>query len=161
MQTYNPDECAIFCRIKERYGALSNMASGFPITYKDKVIPSSEHLYQITKFIGHDDIIQKILMVQSPYVAKQVSLEYKGFERPDWLRIREKVMKWSCRLKLESNMETFGAVLFSTGDKSIVELSMKDDFWGAKPKGHFLVGNNRLGVILTQLRDEYKDSNNV
>jgi len=62
-------------------------------------------------------------------------------------------MRWCVAAKLVANPTTFLACLLDTGTSDIVELSMKDDFWGAIPTGNRLVGQNMLGKILTDLRD--------
>jgi hypothetical protein len=46
-------------------------------------------------------------------------------------------------------------VLLSSGDRKIVERSRKDRFWGAVPvEDDLLEGENRLGKLLMELRDE-------
>ncbi len=46
------------------------------------------------------------------------------------------------------------AFLDDTGDMPIVEKSLRDDFWGAKPVGDKLVGENVLGELWMILRGE-------
>lgn len=63
-------------------------------------------------------------------------------------------MRWVLRQKLQH--PPFQRVLLETGDRPIVELSYKDQFWGAKPEGHLLVGVNALGRLLMELRQEIR-----
>jgi hypothetical protein len=56
---------------------------------------------------------------------------------------------------LAQHWESFGRLLRSTGDGPIVEISRRDQFWGARPSGEGqLVGLNVLGRLLRKLRDE-------
>ncbi len=85
--------------------------------------------------------------------AKMVGKPYRVDSRPDWDRIRTKIMRWCLQVKLAQNYPTFSALLLETVDLPIVEASRKDDFWGAKPvTPDVLVGNNVLGRLLMELR---------
>jgi hypothetical protein len=67
-------------------------------------------------------------------------------------------MRWCIRIKLTQNWVRFGTVLEKTGQKPIVEESMKDSFWGSKPSDDgVLLGMNVLGRLLMELRDQYRD----
>src|SRR3546814_9008235 len=50
--------------------------------------------------------------------------------------------------KLQS--DGFVAAMAATDGKPIVEISTRDAFWGAKPNGKQLTGQNVLGAILDQ-----------
>ncbi len=67
-------------------------------------------------------------------------------------------MRWCLRVKLAQNHLKFGLLLEATNPLPIVELSVKDSFWGAEPnksqKDH-LVGVNALGRLIMELREEY------
>ena len=55
---------------------------------------------------------------------------------------------------------SFSSLLFSTGDKPIVEESRKDNFWGAKiDDDKTLIGVNALGRLLMELRAELRGPN--
>jgi predicted NAD-dependent protein-ADP-ribosyltransferase YbiA (DUF1768 family) len=77
--------------------------------------------------------------------------------RADWAAVRVEAMLWVLELKLFFNRDTFGTALLSTGDRPIVEVSTKDDFWGCKRIGNELVGNNALGTLLVDVRARFKD----
>ena len=49
-RTYRYDEVCAFRKTKEAFGALSNMASGFPIRINGTFILTSEALYQACRF---------------------------------------------------------------------------------------------------------------
>lgn len=80
-----------------------------------------------------------------------------GLVRNDWedqgLEIRIHSMLWVLELKRRHNPLTFGRELASTGTKSIVEVSSKDDSWGCKDMNGTLVGKNVLDKLLMLLRE--------
>lgn len=89
--------------------------------------------------------------------AKMVGKPHRSATRRDWDVVRVDVMRWCLRVKLAQNWRRFGQLLLATDEKEIVEESRRDDFWGAKPSGHTLVGKNVLGRLLMELRQEARD----
>lgn len=85
--------------------------------------------------------------------------EKAGLVRSDWesrAGVKLKSMLWVLELKLYWNPDTFGAELAKTGKKPVVEISRKDDYWGCKPVGSELVGQNHLGRLLMKVRARQK-----
>jgi predicted NAD-dependent protein-ADP-ribosyltransferase YbiA (DUF1768 family) len=79
--------------------------------------------------------------------------------RSDWEEICVEVMRVCLRLKLSSYRTSFGGLLLSTGDQPIVEESRRnrDDPWSARAKdADTLEGENRLGMLLMELRKELR-----
>ncbi|MBQ0070996.1 MAG: NADAR family protein [Spirochaetales bacterium] len=152
---YKRSESIVFCKTKEAFGGLSNMAAGFPIHINDVTAKSSEALYQALKFPGYPEIQKEIFDASNAYEAKQVSRKYQQNVRPDWCSIRFQVMEWCLKVKLATNWESFSKILKDTGEKPIVELSMKDPIWGAIPSGAELIGTNALGRLLMSVREQY------
>lgn len=77
--------------------------------------------------------------------------------RPDWEDIKVEVMWWCLRVKLGQNVFAMGKLLESTEDRDIVEHSHIDTFWGTvMAKDGRLCGQNVLGKLLMQLREEYR-----
>ena len=66
-------------------------------------------------------------------------------------------MRWCLKVKLAQNFLKFGLLLETTNPKPIVEISNKDEFWGAKKEKNsdLVVGINALGRLLMELRAEY------
>jgi ribA/ribD-fused uncharacterized protein len=160
-RVYKYSEVCVFRKTKELFGGLSNMASGFPIKVNGKHILTSEALYQACRFPHLPEIQQKIISERSPMTAKMVSKPFRSNSRPDWDSVRIEVMYWCLRVKVAQNFMTFGQLLETTHDKSIVEDSSKDAFWGAiqdKTNGSELKGVNALGRLLMKLRQEYNSS---
>lgn len=159
-RSYQRDECATFLKTNERFGGLSNMAGGYPLSINGIRILTSEALYQACRF-PHKPDIQKLIIGQlSPMTAKMKSKPYRKDSRPDWDEARVQIMYWCLRVKLIQHWEKFGELLLSTGDQPIVEESYRDPFWGAKPTDpKVLIGTNALGQLLTELREELKGPN--
>ncbi len=156
---YDKDKSIVFRKTKEKYGGLSNMASGYSINLNGYNILSSEALYQSLKYVD-SEIQKKIIAEKSPMTAKMISKKYKEYIRDDWDDIKIPVMKWCLRVKLINNWAKFGYLLESTGDFDIVEDSYKDQFWGAKQvSDNLLIGRNYLGRLLKMLREEYREVN--
>jgi len=158
MKTYIQDQVVSFCKTREAFGGLSNMAAGYLITLYGVRCRTSEHLYQALKFPNHPEVQAAILEEASPMAAKMVAKRYRHLIRPDWEEIKLSVMPYCLRAKLQCNFQRFGSLLLSTGDADIVEISSKHDtFWGCVPQGDLFVGHNHLGIQLTNLREELID----
>jgi ribA/ribD-fused uncharacterized protein len=157
LRTYRRQEVVIVFRTKDPFGGLSNMASGFPLKVNGRRILTSEALYQACRF-PHLPVVQEMIIAQqSPMTAKMKSRPQRENSRPDWDDVRFRVMRWCLRVKLAQNYEKFGSLLLSTIDRTIVEQSRKDDYWGAKVCGdEVLIGQNVLGRLLMELRELLK-----
>lgn len=153
---WNNKNSIVFCKTKDKFGGLSNMCAGFPIAVNDLTIKTSEALYQSLRFPDNPDIQKAIIEAKSPMTAKMICRENIKLGRKDWEDVKLQLMRWSLQAKLICNWKTFGDVLISTGNKEIVELSYKDNFWGAKPTGEYLEGYNALGQLLKELRNVYR-----
>lgn len=154
---YKREECIVFRKTNEIFGGLSNMAPGFPIEINGNQIRTSEALYQACRFPHLPKLQRTIIEQRSPMTAKMKIKSYLGESRPDWEIIRAKIMRWCLRVKCANNLKKFGALLFATEKRPIVEESQKDEYWGAKTVGNdMLVGANVLGRLLMELREELK-----
>ena len=138
------------------------MAPGFPLCVDGIAIRTSEALYQACRFPHRPDLQRRIIDQPSPMTAKMVGKPFRDDSRPDWERVRTKIMRWCLRVKLAQNFERFSSLLLATGDRPIVEQSRKDDFWGAKPESPSrLVGANVLGRLLMELREIARENGEV
>lgn len=150
---YSMDSVVKFCKTKERFGGFSNMAPNYPLVVAGRNIKYAENLYQACKFPEYPEIQEQIITERNPINAKRISRSYNDLVRSDWEEIRLEIMKWVLEVKLIQNWDSFSRLLISTGNTPIVELSIRDDFWGAKPQGTLLVGENHLGRLLEDLRE--------
>ena len=162
MGEYREGECVVFCKVNEPFGGLSNMAGGFPLDVDGRPVRFSEALYQACRFPHRPDWQAEILAEASPMAAKMKSKKEgrrRDHSRPDWEAIQVDVMRWCLRVKLARNPARFGALLLASRERPIVERSRKDAFWGAVPvtrEEGLLRGENRLGRLLDELREEWR-----
>ncbi|MBN1185367.1 MAG: NADAR family protein [Bacteroidales bacterium] len=155
IRQYPKDSCIVFRKTKEKYGGLSNMASGFPICLGKIYLKSSEALYQSLRYPEFPNIQQEIILQRSPMTAKMISKKYYSFTRPDWESVKYNVMRICLELKLFQNWEKFSAILNETDNLPIVEFAPKGKVWGAIDKGTYYEGINALGRLLMELRKEF------
>lgn len=154
IRIYNRNDSIVFFKTKDDFGGLSNMASGFPVFINDTKILTVEALYQACRYPYSPEIQKRIIEAKSPMTAKMISKSNLDLCRSDWMQIRIPIMRWCLRIKLSEHWKSFGNLLLDSQDKPIVELSFKDDFWGAKPTGELdLVGMNVLGRLLMEARE--------
>ena len=133
------------------------MAPGFRVRVNGTLLLTVEALYQACRYPHIPDLQDFIISQKSPMTLKMRIRQFREDSRPDWDRVRVRIMKWCIRVKLSQNLMRFGNLLLETGDKPIVEDSRKDPFWGAirSSSGH-LVGANVLGRLLMELREELR-----
>jgi ribA/ribD-fused uncharacterized protein len=158
LRTYDRAHCVVFHKTREAFGALSNMAAGFPLYVAGVEILTSEALYQACRFPHLPEIQRLIIQQNSPMTAKMKSKPHRNKTREDWDAVRVGIMKWCLKIKLVQHWNRFGEVLLSTGIRPVVEQSRRDEFWGAvsDSKGSILVGSNVLGRLLMDLRERLK-----
>lgn len=158
VRTYRREQSVVFFRTKEAFGGLSNMASGYPLRVGDTDVHSSEALYQACRYSHLPDVQAEILRQSNAMNAKAVSKDWRQETRPDWVRVRVNVMRWCLRVKALQHEDTFLGLLMSTDTKPIVELSRRDDFWGAlEVATGVLTGRNVLGRLLMEVRRDHME----
>jgi ribA/ribD-fused uncharacterized protein len=150
--------CAVFFKVTEEFGGLSNMAGGWPLRVNGILIGSSEALYQACRFPHRPDWQKEIIIQASPMSAK-MKAKKEGrrdrHSRPDWDVICVEVMRWVLRVKLAQYYLRMKALFQQTAGRSIAEKSRKDRFWGAVEEDDGrLHGRNELGRLLMELRQQ-------
>ena len=153
-RTYDRASSIVFLKTDAPFGGLSNMAGGFPLWVNGIRALTSEALYQACRFPHLPEVQSLIIEQKSPMAAKMKSKPYRHDSRPDWAKARVKIMRWCLRVKLAQNWHAFSELLLETGERPIVEESLKDAFWRAKATDNgTLVGMNVLGRLLMELRE--------
>lgn len=156
MAKYNEEECAVIYRSREKWGALGNMAMGYPIVFDGKTWTSSEALYQACKFENkeHQELVRE---ASNGYMSKQVAKDLPV--REGWLDMRVEVM-FSVLLLKASQHASVLSLLRETQDVQIVEKSLRDSFWGAQPVDFTasLSGDNKLGKLWMAVRRCIEDN---
>jgi len=151
---YHADDVAAFHRVRDPYGMFSNMAAGYPLRVGGIQATSSEAAYQALRFPDLPEFQAEILVLGNPILAKRHAYTRIAETRLDWDAVKVNIMRYVLRAKFCSQQEALLPALAETGDRPIVEVSLRDDFWGAKPDGERLVGRNVLGRLLMELRAE-------
>jgi ribA/ribD-fused uncharacterized protein len=154
------EDCAVFYKVAEEFGGLSNMHNGYPLLVDGVEWGSSEALYQACRYPHQPEWQDEIWEAPHAFVAKLKSKKGGRREqsRKDWDSVRVEIMRWCLRLKLNQHFGRFYDLLRKSGNLAIVERSRKDRFWGAVlEEDGVLRGENQLGRLLMELRDETRE----
>lgn len=139
-------------KFEGQYAFLSNFYTS-PISDGNKIFPTVEHYFQAAK----TDDMRDYLAIQSaltPGISKRFGRKVKL--RSDWEEIKDQVMLDAIRLKFNSQT-TLALQLLATGKSELIEgTTWHDNYWGncTCPKCAKIQGQNKLGKILMQVRDE-------
>lgn len=110
---------------------------------------------------GDSKVAQEVLVADHPKQHKALGRKVKNFDDVVWKANREQIVMAASRAKFTQNAD-LRALLLATKGTSLVEASPYDRIWGiglsaTDPKAQdpkTWRGQNLLGKILTQLRDE-------
>jgi ribA/ribD-fused uncharacterized protein len=136
------------------YAFLSNF---YPheVIFEGDVYPSSEHAFQAAKTVSKAERRQ-IRLASSPGKAKRMGKEVTL--QPGWEDMKINVMLKILRLKFKD--PKLCGLLLATGDSTLIEgNTWRDDFWGQIRKDGRWFGQNYLGKLLMQVRDEINVEN--
>ncbi len=146
-----------FTKVDLPHGWMGNM-SAFPIKYGNKIWKTSEALFQALRF-EDEEIIELIRNEKSPMSAKMKAKKHKAkmILEPRSEQDLEN-MRLVIDLKLAQHPELARKLLI-TGDAYIYENiekrnSVSSRFWGAMFKDNEMIGENWLGKILMEKRDQ-------
>ena len=131
---------------------LSNFAPA-QIEYEGIVYPSNEHFYQAMKTT---DIAKREQIAKAPNAAAAKRMG-KNLRRPNWDLIKDKVMMFGLKQKFAPG-SPLAEKLIQTGNAVLIEgNTWGDTYWGMVAGQ----GENRLGKMLMQIRDELNLSTTV
>jgi ribA/ribD-fused uncharacterized protein len=148
-----------FKKVAEEYGWMGNMAP-YPIKLDGKVWLTSEALFQSMRY---DDVSVKemIRVEKSPMGAKMKSKKYKGqMVVVPMSELDVENMRKCVKMKFDQHPQ-LKRQLINTKDAFIYEdignrNGERHKFWGVKKLSESEAdGNNMMGRILMELRDEY------
>lgn len=147
-----------FNKNTDPYGWLGNI-SAFPIQYNGKTWRTSEALFQALRF--NDVQIQEEIRTQtSPIAAKMKAKKYKAQRviQPQSIPDLDN-MRLCLRLKFEQHSPIKVRLIRTEGNLLIEDVGKRnkpnDLFWGMKDTPNGWIGQNQLGLLLMELRDEY------
>lgn len=148
-------------KVEEESGWLSCM-SAYPVTYQGTRYKTCEALFQALRFEGYPEIQKEIQQCPSPMGAKMIARKNRELlgrgkmwdEAPSDIPL----MKECLELKLEQHPE-LKDMLIETGDAEIIEDCTTHDresarFWGAVRKDGQWIGENVLGKLQMEIREE-------
>lgn len=131
---------------------LSNF-SAFQVKIWGRQFMTSEHAYHFAKFMtGDPGIAERIRVAPSAHEAMKIAHASKECVRKDWEGVKLLVMSAILRAKVEQH-EYVKRKLLETGDRTLVEDSWRDDFWGW---GKNRDGQNQLGRLWMKIRKELR-----
>ncbi len=135
---------------ERRFYCFSNFSS-FAVWWRNRLWMTVEHAYQAAKF--EDSELQlRIQSALSAHDAKTVAHQFLREWRTDWVKVRLPTMEEILRAKLVQHAFVQKR-LIETGDRTIIEDSPKDSFWGW---GSDQKGENHLGMLWMKLREEIR-----
>ena len=139
-------------RFDGEYAFLSNFYDS-PISDCDgNMYPTVEHFFQSMKTLD-PYMHRKIAAAPTPGQAKKLGRHVDL--RHNWDEIKVNVMK--CGLKLKFSIPELKEKLLATGDAYLEEGNWwKDRYWGVCNG----IGENMLGKLLMELRDELREKDN-
>jgi ribA/ribD-fused uncharacterized protein len=139
-----------FYKVNEAHGCFSNF-SPHPVEIDGRTWPTNEHFFQAQKFAGtrHEEEIRQ---ASSPMIAARMGRSRERPLRKEWEQIKDELMRKAVRAKMQQHQDVREELL-ATGEEQLVEATTKDDYWGCGADGK---GQNRLGQILMQVREELR-----
>ena len=139
---------------KDEYRFLSNFYQS-PVTLDGLTYPNAEAAFQAQKCEKEEDKV-KYTFVKNPVVAKRMGKKEPNLPE-NWREISYGIMMEVVRAKF--SLPQMKENLLATGDAELVEgNNHHDNLWGdcACPRCAAKAGQNRLGKILMQVREELK-----
>lgn len=146
--------------INEFRGPHAFLSNFFPavVTFAGRDYPTVEHALAAAQTKKKTER-EKLCTVHAPADARLIARTraHQGQTREDWEQIKERVMLMLLRQKFDQ--QPFKKWLLETGDTELIESQYggdpySDKFWGVR-SGE---GQNRLGMLLMQVRDELQDA---
>lgn len=107
-----------------------------------------EHYYQAQKF-EDKNVVNKIINAKTPKEASTIGRDRNNKLKSDWNKIKLNVMEDGLYYKYIQN-DDICKKLLATGNKEIVEATVKENYWGCGPDG---MGQNNFGKLLMKVRD--------
>jgi ribA/ribD-fused uncharacterized protein len=132
------------------YGWLSNSAP-YPISLESKMWYTAEHYFQTQKFYS-EGVKKQILKTRSAAEVIRISNNPKLRIRKDWIYVRVDAMRTAVRAKF-TQIPELRKLLVNTGDAVLIDHSDDDSYWSDGGDGN---GQNMLGVVLMEVRDELR-----
>ena len=143
--------------ITEFRGAYRFLSNFWPVGWADGRL-TVEHYYQAAKAVSADD---QRWVYDAPTPGEAKRRGRRVAVRSDWDDVKLEVMRTLVRAKFLTSVQLYGWLL-ATGDAELVEgNTWHDNYWGRCSCDRCvraeIVGQNHLGKILMQVRDELRE----
>jgi len=129
---------------------------------------SAEQFMMHKKALYFNDLetAEKIMNTNKPFEQKALGRLVKNYDDNIWNKVKYKIVYNGNVLKFSQNQELLAALL-NTGNKLLVEASLKDKIWGigmyedtpGVEDSKNWQGQNLLGKALTEVRDSFIKAN--
>jgi ribA/ribD-fused uncharacterized protein len=145
----------IINKFEDEYAFLSNFYPS-PVQENGIMYPTIEHYFQAQKTtvpFERAAIANAVTPGQAKREGRRITL------RKDWEQLKDSVMLQGLRLKFA--IPELAEQLLATGDAELVEgTTWHDNVWGncSCPECENIPGENRLGKLLMQVREEIKNN---
>jgi hypothetical protein len=134
---------------KDEYEFLSNFYPA-QVEFERITFPTLEHAFQ---FAGTQDAARREQIRQAATPGKAKRLAHKAPLREDWPAAKVGVMRELLKQKFAA--AELRQQLIETGDREIIEGNYwQDNFWGVCTCGTCTDGQNTLGRLLMEIRQE-------
>jgi ribA/ribD-fused uncharacterized protein len=150
-----------FTKVKLPYGFLGNMYPS-PLLHQGKIWQTSEALFQALRF--DDETIREIIRNdKSPMGAKMKAKRFKNSMNLTPMSSEDlENMRMVVRLKFDQHAD-LKRMLMGTGDYMLIENvgnrnGERHLFWGMKRMNGEWMGKNKMGQILMELREHYRNN---
>jgi O-acetyl-ADP-ribose deacetylase len=145
------DDTIYFYAKEEPYYEFSNSAP-YGFFSNNTFWRTAEHYFQAQKF-PKMALYEEIRQTATPLEAQELAQRNQRRWRSDWAELQEGVMRETLRLKFEDN-PPIKQLWLSTGQRPLVAADEDDPLWGFGPDRQ---GQNKLGQMLMELRDQYRE----
>ena len=160
-QEYPVSKSVFFHKKIDNHWILSNMAMT-PLIVEGIPFDSSEHLFQVMKFVTQESVLA-VYNSNSPKMTAKHYQMIGGHRREDWGARIIDVMKFCLQQKYDQCLEfreelerTKGNYIVELQDRKTDTVSSRPNGWGVKTKGELYIGPNIMGRLLMELRDNGK-----
>lgn len=144
-RNFDPD-AALVSRVDPADALASYSKHGFRLDDADW--PSVEHYYQAMKF-EDEAIREQVRTAPHPAQAAKIARKRRRRIRKGWDDLKEVYMTRGTYAKCRTHQDVADA-LMATGEKTIIETSQYDYYWGC---GRDTRGRNVYGRVLTNVRN--------
>ncbi|KAG8993593.1 hypothetical protein FRB90_000655, partial [Tulasnella sp. 427] len=145
----------LFYGENDKYYEFTNFAP-YPVVFRGKEYPTSEHLFQARKFLDHRPLLAEHIRKGSdrPRFAFNEARRFAPETRKDWKEKSIEIMEEIIEAKFTQHVK-LKRLLLDTGERYLIEnAGQYDDFWGNGADGN---GRNELGLALMRLRKTLRE----